>query len=161
MDEILPRVLSGEGKQYCIYGDSGYNQRWFIDVPFQGSNIFPAQCAFNKAMSSVRISVDWIFKEVKLQFSAIDFKRKMKVREHPVGMIYLASILLSNFRNCLHPNQMSRYFDCPPPDLTTYVNHRNKCFYNSLVLLEGNRQRVELFIYFLCSMMESGARRLV
>ena len=125
MDGILPRVLSVEGKQYYIYGDFGYNQRWFIDVPFQGSNISPAQSAFSKAMSSVRISVEWIFKEVKLQFSAIDFKRKTKVREHPVGIIYLASILLSNFRNCLYPNQISIYFDCPPSDLMTYVNHKN------------------------------------
>ena len=36
MDEILPRVLFVQGTRYCIYGDSSYNQRWFIDVPFQG-----------------------------------------------------------------------------------------------------------------------------
>lgn len=125
MDEILPRVLAVQGKRYCIYGDSGYNQRWFIDVPFQGSNVSPAQSAFNRAMSSVRISVEWIFKEVKMQFPDIDFKRKMKIQESPVGMMYLATILLTNFRNCLYPNQISTYFECSPPDLKTYVAHKN------------------------------------
>ena len=125
MDEILPRVLFVQGKRYCIYGDSGYNQRWFIDVPFQGSNVSPAQVAFNRAMSSVRISVEWVFKVVKMQFPTIDFKRKMKVRESPVGMMYLATILLSNVRNGLYPNQIYTYFDCPPPDLNTYLAHKN------------------------------------
>ena len=105
IDEMLPRVLSVQGKQYCIYGDSGYDQRWFIDVPFQGSNVSPAQSAFNREMSSVRISVELIFKEMKIQFPTIDFKRKMKVCESPVGMMYFAAILPTNIRNCLYPNQ--------------------------------------------------------
>ena len=122
---MLPRVLSVEGKQYCIYGASGYNQRWLIDMLFQGSNVSPAQSAFNGAMYSVQISVEWIFKEVKMQFPTIDFKRKMNVHGSPVGMLYLAAILLFDFRDCLYPNQIFNCFECPPPDLKRYVTHKN------------------------------------
>ena len=59
-----------------------------------------------------------------MQFPTIDFKREMKVRESPVGMMYFATILLSNVHNCLYPNQISTYFDCPPLDLNTYVTHK-------------------------------------
>lgn len=102
-----------------------YNQRSVVDVSFQGSNVSPAQSSFSKAMFSVRIGVEWIFKEVIMKFSTIDFKRKMKVCESAVGILYLAAILLYNFRNFLYANQISTYFECPPPDLKMYVTHKN------------------------------------
>lgn len=93
-DEALPTILGVEGTSYCIHGYSGYSPRWFMEVPFQGGNISPPQAAFNKAMSAVRITVEWIFKEVKIHFATVDFKRKMKRLEAPIGMLYIASMLL-------------------------------------------------------------------
>lgn len=125
LDEHLPDLLGINGVQYCLFGDSGYNRRWFMEVPFQGSNISPNQIAFNKAMSAARITVEWIFKEVKLYFTAVDFKRKMKVFESPVGSLYLAAMLLSNMRNCVYRNQISKYFKCLPPTLEEYLIHKD------------------------------------
>lgn len=123
LESILPAALDFEGKRYCIYGDSGYNRRWFMEVPNQGSNLTGNQKAFNKAMASVRITVEWIFKEVKLYFTTMDFKRKLKVLESPVGLLYSTSMLLCNMRNCLYPNQIARYFRCTPPQLEEYLAH--------------------------------------
>ena len=108
LDELLPSVLEVDVVCYCIYGDSGYNPRWFMEVPFQGATLSTAQLAFNKAMASVRISVEWVFKEIKMHFVTVDFKRKIKVFESPVGMSYMASMIFSNFRDCLYPNQISK-----------------------------------------------------
>ena len=66
------------GKQYCIYGDSRYNQRRFLEVPYQGSNLSAPHDAFNSAMSRERVTVEWYFKEVKLYWSTMDYKRKMR-----------------------------------------------------------------------------------
>lgn len=124
LDEVLPMVLEVDGVRYCIYGDSGYNARWYMEVPFQGATLSAAQKAFNKAMSSVRISVEWLFKEIKMHFVTVDFKRKMKVLESPIGMLYMASMVFANFRNCLCPNQISKYFGVAPPNLEKYANHK-------------------------------------
>lgn len=78
LEANLPRVLEIEGERYRIYSDSGYSRRWFMEVPFQGANLTDAQKAFNTAMSKVRITVEWVFKKVKLYFATLDFKRKLK-----------------------------------------------------------------------------------
>ena len=117
LDEQLPVLLNVEGKRYCLYGDSGYSRRWFMEVPYQGSALSAEQRVFNKSMSLSRITVEWVFKEVKMYFSTLDYKRKMKVLESPVGSLYIAGMLLCNMRNCIYPNQISRYFKCTPPTL--------------------------------------------
>lgn len=43
LDEELPTVLVAHGQRYCIYGDSGYNRRWFMEVLSQSANLNKAQ----------------------------------------------------------------------------------------------------------------------
>ena len=43
-------------------------------------------------MLAVRITFEWIFEELKLHFTTVDYKRKMKGFEAPVGSLYLAAI---------------------------------------------------------------------
>ena len=78
-----------------------------MEVPIEGSNITADEKVCNKSMSKCRITVEWLFKEIKIQWTALDFKRKMKVGESPVGSLYLAGMLLSNCRNCCYPNIIS------------------------------------------------------
>ena len=42
LDEMLPDVLQSNGIRYCIYGDLGYNSRWFMEVPFKGASVTAA-----------------------------------------------------------------------------------------------------------------------
>eukprot|EP00171_Calliarthron_tuberculosum_P005259 IDg5259t1 len=84
LEQTQPTVLINNGTQYCLYGDSGYVRRWFLQVPYDGSNINVDEREMNKAMSAARVSVEWIFKEVKLYYNTLDFKRKLKVFESPV-----------------------------------------------------------------------------
>lgn len=76
-----------------------------MEVPFPGASLTAARKAFDKAMSGVRITVEWVFKELKMHFGTVDVKRKMKIFESPVGMLYTSAMLLSNFPNCFYPNQ--------------------------------------------------------
>ena len=125
LDEVLPVVFEIGARKFCVYSDSGYNPRWYLEVPFQGSNLSAQQRAYNKLMSSVRITVEWIFKEVKLCYTTVDYKRKLKLFESPIGWLYIASVLLSNVRDCIYPNQISQYFNCAPPKLEEYLSHRD------------------------------------
>lgn len=124
LDEQLEDVMVVDDVQYCIYGDSGYNERAFLEIPFQGSSLTENQAAFNKAMSAARITVEWMFKEVKTYWTMVDFPRKMRVLQAPVGSLYVAAVLLSNIRNCFYRNETSIYFNCKPPTLEEYLNWR-------------------------------------
>jgi DDE superfamily endonuclease len=126
LDNQLAEKLCIGGTQYCLYGDSGYSQREYLEIPYQGSALSAHQRAFNKQMSAARITVEWIFKEIKAYWSCVDFKRKLSINQSPVGALYIAAMLLTNFRNCVYPNPISKYFDCHPPSLESYIgDHEN------------------------------------
>lgn len=126
MDAQLLDVMTVNGKQFIVYGDSGYSWRVYLEVPFAGANLSAVQKAFNKAMSAVRISVEWYFKCVKQLWSFVDSKRKLRVRQMPVGLVYQAAVLLTNLHNCIQPNEISQYFACVPPSLEAYINERGE-----------------------------------
>ena len=96
-----------------------------MEVPIERSNITADEEVCNKSMRKCRITVEWLFKEIKIQWTALDFKRKMKIGESPVGSMYLAEILLRNCRNCCYPNTISQYFSCTPLSLENYVRHKD------------------------------------
>lgn len=121
----LENVCFVNGVQFYVHADSGYNRRTVIDVPFQGAHLTRAQKKANTATASVRVTVEWAYKEVKLYWTTVDFKRKLRVGEVAVGMMYMGAILLHNIRNCLYPNTISQYFQCHPPALVDYIHHKD------------------------------------
>ena len=74
-------------KQYCIYGDSGYTFIVYLEVPFQWPSLSADISEVNKVMSTVRVCVEWFFMEVKLHWTVVDFKRKLRINESPVGLL--------------------------------------------------------------------------
>ena len=58
LDEQLGSVLVVKGMQYCLHADSGYSERIYLQVPFQGDNLPDAQRAQNTAMSSAHVTVE-------------------------------------------------------------------------------------------------------
>jgi DDE superfamily endonuclease len=65
IEEDLPASLHIDRIQYCIYGDIAYVLREYLMVGFDGTGISPERVTFNKAMSRSRVTVEWIFKDIK------------------------------------------------------------------------------------------------
>ena len=124
LEANMGEVMLVSGTQNKIYGDSGYNWRVFMGIPFQVSALNNYQTAFNTSMSAVRIKVEWIFKEVKMYFPIIDTKRKVTLCEAPIGLLYLGTTLMCNLRNCIYPNYISDYFKLRPCTLEEYIQER-------------------------------------
>ena len=124
IEQQLREVLSVGGCQYYVHGDSGYNRRDVVDVPFQGAHLSGAQLAANRTTSSVRVTVEWSYKDVKLYWTVVDYKRKMRAGESAVGLLYIGAMLMHNIRNCLYPGTVSQYFKCSPPSLEEYLYHK-------------------------------------
>lgn len=55
-----------EGRQYCWYGDSRYNEGVYLHVPFTGSNLAAFKWQFDTGMCKTRVIMEWFFKEVTL-----------------------------------------------------------------------------------------------
>lgn len=64
LDEELDHAFLYKGAQYCLYGDSGYNSRSFLEVPFMGASLSIWQKEFNEVMSKVIVTIEWVFIEV-------------------------------------------------------------------------------------------------
>jgi hypothetical protein len=71
----LERVAhSPTGEALCIYGNPGYPLRIHLQAPFHDANLTEEMKAYNKAMSSVCVSVEWLFGEIVKYFKFADFK---------------------------------------------------------------------------------------
>ena len=116
----LRRVAHFNSQPLCLYGDPAYPLGVHLQTPFQGRVLTPEMQAFNKAMSSVRVSVEWMFGNITKYFSFIDFKRQMKLNLSAIGKMYIVSALLENARTYLYGNIVSTTFELEPPRLEQY-----------------------------------------
>ena len=65
---------------------------------------------FNKSMSYLRSSVQWIFGDIVNYFKFIDFKKTQKIGLSTVGKTYTVSALLRNALTCLYGNTTSQFY---------------------------------------------------
>ena len=117
----LATITKQDGSPYVIYGDPAYGISRTILAPYRGSRLTPQQQAFNTAMSSVRMSVEWTFGKILTYFSYLDFKKSNKILLQPIGKYYLVAALLTNCHTCLYGSQTSTFFGVEPPSLETYL----------------------------------------
>ena len=120
INKLQRHAFNPAGQPLCIYGDPAYPLRTHLQAPFTLGNITPQQRLFNKSMSAVRVSVEWLFGDILNWFAFMDFKRKSKIYLSAVGKMYLVCALLTNARTCMYGNLTSEYFEMEPPTIQNY-----------------------------------------
>ena len=118
----LEQHASYHGNPLCLYGDPAYPLGIHLQGPFKDRQLTPEMERFNKAMSAVRVSVEWVFGCVTNCFQFIDFKRQQKLNLSSVGKIYVVCALLQNAHACLYSNIVSSVFELSPPTLEQYLS---------------------------------------
>ena len=113
-------VVSPTGQEMCIYGDPAYPLRVNLMAPFRGAALTAQMEAFNKSMSNVRTSVEWLFGDIVEYFKFMDFKKNLKIGLSSIGKLYVVCALLRNALTCLYGNSTSSYFKLDPPTLEEY-----------------------------------------
>ena len=122
IEKWLREKLLIDGVQYYIYDDQAYTIKHWIQTVYPMGVATPQQKEFNGKMNAARTAVECNYKDLKQPFASNDFSRKLQVRKGPVGLFYVTSVLLRNFKTWLgHSAQSSNYFDCPPPSLERYI----------------------------------------
>lgn len=66
VESQLETVCSVEGQHGCIQGNKGYNRGQFSDAPLHSTNLSTANRSEDKAINSVRVKMEWMYKRVKL-----------------------------------------------------------------------------------------------
>ena len=119
---LQQHAFSTHAQPMCLYGDPAYPLRIHLQAPYKDAVLTPQQQAFNTSMSKVRVSVEWLFKDISEYFKFIDYKKNMKVQLSALGKFYIVCALFRNAMTCLYPNQTSVFFNCEPPSLQQYFS---------------------------------------
>jgi len=120
LDVVLPDALMIGCSQYYIYGDAAYMVRPWLQAAFSGV-MTDEQTACNSTMAVPRTAVEWGFKDVKQTCSALDYRRKLRLRQGPVGLLYRTAAFVWNLRCCAYGSSTSSFFDCAPPNWEQYL----------------------------------------
>ena len=73
---LYSRATNGDA--LCLYGDPAYPHRPQLQIPFKGARLTQNEMDWNSVMSSVRVSVEWIFKDIILGFHMTSPKFKLR-----------------------------------------------------------------------------------
>lgn len=83
LNQLEERSFNTAGRVMCIYGDPAYPLRAHLQAPFKG-NLTPQQSDYNKSMSSVRISVEWLFGDI-VNFFRTHQRKQCATPEYEAG----------------------------------------------------------------------------
>lgn len=65
------------GRPMCVYGDPAYPHRVHFQAPFRNRLPTAKMLDFYRSMSSVRVSVEWLFGDIGNCFRFLDYKNKI------------------------------------------------------------------------------------
>ncbi len=120
-DDLSQYVFSTDGNTpMCLYGDPAYPLIVHLQAPFPKDNITEEMTYYNKSMSKVRVSVEWLFGDIVNFFKFLNFKKNLKMRLGQVGKMYIVGALLQNSLTCMYKNNTSMFFYLDPPTLNEY-----------------------------------------
>ena len=96
LDDLEQRAFSIAREPMALYGDPAYPLRVHLQVPYRGAGIKPQMELHNKAMSSVRMSIEWLFGDIVNYFKFLDFKKNLTISLNAVGKVYIVAAILRN-----------------------------------------------------------------
>lgn len=119
-NDLQQHAFSPTGQPMCLYGDPAYQLRVHLQAPFKNVVLTQQMKDFNASMSSVRVSVEWLFGDIINYFKFMDFKKNLKIGLSPIGKMYIVCAILRNALTCLYGNSTSDFFELQPPSLQEY-----------------------------------------
>lgn len=125
---LCPRVDAFAVAVLCSVGYSHILSRALISPSFSlrgPAGLSADQMRCNTRMAKLRISSEWMFKDVTQLWQYLKFFSGLKIRLQPVGMFYIVAADLTNLHTILRRQcQTSLFFDCHPPSLDEYLAPR-------------------------------------
>lgn len=115
-------------QEFRILADSAYgNNTVFVSLykRRRGEAALPLnRRIFNKTMAPVRtVGVEDDYSLLVTNWVLLDHKKAMKMEKSPIIAYWTLGVWLTNLLTCTHEgNQVSEYFDCPPPTVDEFMH---------------------------------------
>ena len=71
--------FSPGGQPICVYGDPAYPIRIHLQAPYRQGPLTQQMEDYKKAMSEVRVMVEWLFGDTISSFKFLDYKKNLKI----------------------------------------------------------------------------------
>ena len=71
--ELEQNAFSPAGEPMCVFGAPAYPLRVHLQAPYRNGILTPMMEAYNAEMSSVRVTVEWLFGNIINDFKFLDF----------------------------------------------------------------------------------------
>jgi hypothetical protein len=97
---LLEQHAFYNGVPLSLYGDPAYPLGVHLQGPFKDRHPTPEMGLFNKAMNSVRVSVEWMFGSICNYFAFIDMKKQQKINLSAIGKT--VTLFLHCFKMPIH-----------------------------------------------------------
>jgi hypothetical protein len=95
MSAALAQSLVVNDRQLCLVADSAYILYPWLQTMFPGTNNANYEIqACNKAFSGARVAVEWSDKDKRQTRTSLDFKRKLKLNDSPIVLLWIVGCLL-------------------------------------------------------------------
>ncbi|CAB1105988.1 unnamed protein product [Ectocarpus sp. CCAP 1310/34] len=123
LETLMQSFNDAAGVPYYIYGDPAYQVSPWLMAPFKGL-LSVAKVAFIRAMSRVRVAVEWGFGRVVALWPYVDYvkKRQVALSACGLGRQYAVAGILTNCPCCFNLNSTAKLFDLTPPSLQEYLS---------------------------------------
>ena len=108
------------GRPLCVYRDSDYPLRVHLQSPFRNIILTPQIVTFNNAISSMRVSVEWLLGDIVEYSKFADFKKNLKIGLSSIREMCIVCALLRNALTCLYGNTFSEFLELDPSTLEEY-----------------------------------------
>ena len=124
LDDLELLAYSPTGQVMCVYGDPAYPLRAHLQAPFRvgARALTPAMELYNKNMSKVRTSVEWIFGDVVNSFKFLDSKNNLKIGLSTIGKMYVVCAIIRNALTCMYGNNTSAFFALELPSVYEFFS---------------------------------------
>ncbi len=124
--ERLREVIQGHKILY-LYGDPAYRSSYGVACPWtdpRGRRFLPAdKQAWNRALSSVRISVEQGFGRTQCLWTYTAYAKGLRAGSSLVGAYFFVAVLLTNCHTCLRGiSAAGSRFLVPPPLVEAYLS---------------------------------------
>ncbi|CAB1102950.1 unnamed protein product [Ectocarpus sp. CCAP 1310/34] len=97
-----------------FYGNSAYQVSPWLTAPYKGL-LSVAEVAFNRAISRVRVTVEWGFGRVVALRPFVDYAKKQQVALSACGLGKQYAVAGIPCHCCFYPNSTAKFFGLTPP----------------------------------------------
>ena len=100
-NQLLQYSKKANGETLSIHGDPAYPLCSQLQSAFKNKNLTLQHADFNKSMSTVRASLEWVFGEI-LNYFPFSIRKNLKTELSAVGKMYCICALLKNAHTSLY-----------------------------------------------------------